>query len=333
MYTEETRKIFYGQTQVSECASPLKEILIDLLSHPGKFLRGRFLLLCASLRQNRACAKQRIYLLAAGAEVLHLATLIHDDLLDRGELRRGYPTVWKRWGDKPAVLVGDYLFATAYRIFHENVRPGGMALVNNLLKEMVEAQMEEEALRFAPDGLAPYLLRIEKKTARFFQTVCLLGGEAGFLPREVSELCGRFGREFGMAYQILDDITDLVADPRSSGKTCFRDWRNGIATLPLFLLNDREMMKKILRKAAEATELTPEFKLELFPVLTGHNIPGKVWLIYHSYLQNAKKILREIEQALKGEPGVSCSLAALDCLVKKLLIKGRRAINALKEED
>lgn len=330
MYTERTKKAFYAGTDISECASPLREILIDLLNHPGKFLRGSLLLLCASLQQNQDCTRQRVYSLAAGAEILHLATLIHDDLLDRGELRRGYPTVWKMWGDKPAVLVGDYLFATAYRIFHEHAMPRGMTLVNQLIKEMVEAQMEEDALRFSPDSLDPYLLRIEKKTARFFQTVCLLGGEAGYLQGEVTELCGRFGREFGMAYQILDDIADLVDDTQSSGKTCFRDWQNGIPTLPLLLLNDREMMKALLQAVAERAELTLEFKRELFQVLTSYNVPGKVWLIYHNFLQNARRTLGELKSALKDEPGVLRKIADLECLVKKLMHKGRHAINAMR---
>jgi hypothetical protein len=90
------------------------------------------------------------------------------------------------------------------------------------------------------------------------------------------------------------------------------------------------MMKGLLRAVAESPELTLEFKRELFHVLTKYNVPGKAWPIYHNFLQNARRTLGEIKNALQDEPGALRKIADLECLVKKLMHKGRRAINAMR---
>ena len=111
-----------------------------------------------------------------------MATLVHDDLLDRGERRRGRPAVWKKWGVKTAVLVGDYLFAVAYRLLYNACGKEGIERINFLLREMVAGELAEEMDKFCLIPVDRYLERIEKKTARFFQVVCELGGEFAALP-------------------------------------------------------------------------------------------------------------------------------------------------------
>ena len=107
--------------------------------------------------------------LALGIELLHLATLVHDDLLDQSERRRGRAAVWKKWGVKTAVLVGDYLFfATAYRIINGVCGKASMERVNFLLREMIGGELAEEVDKFRLITVNRYLARIEKKTARFF---------------------------------------------------------------------------------------------------------------------------------------------------------------------
>ncbi len=136
-----------------ELFTPLRAILKELFATPGKGLRGELLILSAGGPQ-RVAAQPQLHALALGLELLHLATLVHDDLLDESERRRGRPAVWKRWGVKTAVLVGDYLFATAYRMISVVCGPDSMERVNFLLREMVGGELAEEVDKFRLRSIA-----------------------------------------------------------------------------------------------------------------------------------------------------------------------------------
>jgi geranylgeranyl pyrophosphate synthase len=192
-----------------ELFTPLRAILKELFATPGKGLRGELLILSAGGSQ-RVAAQPQLHALALGLELLHLATLVHDDLLDQSERRRGRPAVWKRWGVKTAVLVGDYLFATAYRMINTVCGPDSMERVDFLLREMVGGELAEEVDKFRFITVNRYLARIEKKTARFFQVACELGGDFAAFPPKIRTELGEFGRKLGLAYQLFDDLRDLT---------------------------------------------------------------------------------------------------------------------------
>jgi geranylgeranyl pyrophosphate synthase len=168
--------------------------------------------------------------LAAGVavELVHLATLVHDDLIDGAEVRRGQAAAWAQWGPGAAQATGDYLFA---RAFAELARTGDHAAVT-VLAESCLCLARGEALQrrqaFRPDtSVEAYLERCALKTGKLFEAACLLGSGD---PR-----LGRFGVALGIAFQIADDILDCAGDTQETGKIPGTDLRDGTPTLPLLL--------------------------------------------------------------------------------------------------
>jgi geranylgeranyl pyrophosphate synthase len=168
--------------------------------------------------------------LAAGAavELVHMATLVHDDLLDRAALRRGGPTAWAAHGEAAAKAAGDYLFA---RAFAELAALGDPAAVKTLAGAALalargEALQRRQAYR-TDTTVEDYLARCALKTGKLFEAACLLGGGGPHL--------GAFGLALGVAFQIADDILDCVGTPGATGKAPGVDLRDGTPTLPLIL--------------------------------------------------------------------------------------------------
>ena len=168
--------------------------------------------------------------LAAGAavELVHMATLVHDDLLDRAALRRGSPTVWAAYGEPSAKASGDYLFARAFAELASAGDPGAVALLANAALDLARGEALQRRQAFRPDtAVDEYLARCALKTGRLFEAACLLGGGR----REL----GEFGLALGIAFQIADDILDCVGTSGATGKAPGVDLRDGTPTLPLIL--------------------------------------------------------------------------------------------------
>ena len=172
---------------------------------------------------------------AAAVELLHMATLVHDDVLDRAELRRGRPTVAHRYGAAVAVSAGNFLLA---RAFSELVGAGVPAAVD-LLSATAVGLSEGEVLQRAEAhdvsvGVAAYVRRCERKTADLFSAACALGALLSGAP-EAAGAVGEYGRLIGLAFQVFDDILDCSGDEETTGKRPGTDVRDGTITLPLHL--------------------------------------------------------------------------------------------------
>ncbi|MBA2133523.1 polyprenyl synthetase family protein [Capillibacterium thermochitinicola] len=270
--------------------TPLKKIIKELFATPGKGLRGELLMLCAG-GPPLATGSSTLNALVLGVEVLHLATLVHDDLLDQGEQRRGRPTVWKKWGVKTAVLVGDYLFAAAYRLLSSACGQEGMERVDFLLREMVAGELAEEIDKFRIISIDRYLERIERKTARFFQIVCELGGEYAALPRAVQVELGAFGRELGMAYQLFDDWQDLSGGAKEDGKPVFQDLKNGVLTLPLLIISGQPGFAEVLAEVRAEGKVLPKHRRLIRKWLTAAQVEAEVEQRIAGYRRRAEERL------------------------------------------
>ncbi len=173
---------------------------------------------------------------AAAVELLHMATLVHDDVLDGAELRRGLPTVARTYGDEMAVSTGNFLLAQA---FAELAGTGDAAAVA-ALAEVAWGLSEGERLQ-ADDAFRTtvtvddYLRRCRLKTADLFSVACRLGAQMTGLGRETVEALGAFGDSLGLSFQMLDDILDLTGDEAVTGKRRGADLRDGTVTLPIVL--------------------------------------------------------------------------------------------------
>jgi geranylgeranyl pyrophosphate synthase len=204
----------------------------------GKRLRPLLVLLAAG---PGAAERPELIAAAAAVELIHSATLVHDDVLDSAPLRRGVPTVWAQGGRGLAVATGDLLFS---RAFSELTAAGSLAQVR-ALSRATSALAEGELLQRqdAWDATVPvqrYLLRCELKTARLFEASCELGAYAAQAPPAQVAALGAFGRAIGVAFQLLDDVIDVAGPAELTGKHRGTDLLDGTVTLPLILARERD---------------------------------------------------------------------------------------------
>jgi octaprenyl-diphosphate synthase len=203
----------------------------------GKRLRPILLLLAARLAGARG---ERPVRLACVVELLHTATLIHDDVVDQAPLRRGRPSANARWGDDASVLVGDHLYSKSFDLL---VRDNDRAIMETLARatvSMTEAEVFQlERKRGGVTSEDDYVRIITQKTASFISACCRIGGLLGGVPSVQLEALTRYGLDIGVAFQISDDSLDFVADQDRLGKAIGADLREGKRTLPLIAMLER----------------------------------------------------------------------------------------------
>jgi geranylgeranyl pyrophosphate synthase len=228
----------------------------ETLRSGGKRLRPMLVYLSAPVG-----GRERPGLVAAGCavELVHMATLVHDDQLDAAKLRRGRPTVWASRGEAVARATGDYLFA---RAFAELCTTGDMRSVR-LLSDACLALARGEILQRAQAGdpnTTPeqYLERCRLKTGRLFSAAAMLGGGLGGLAVDDVERLGEFAVALGLAFQIADDILDCDGRPDTTGKPLGTDLLDGTVTLPLILGASRDpAVAGVIARGAAREDVLP----------------------------------------------------------------------------
>jgi octaprenyl-diphosphate synthase len=246
---------------VSRMDSPvalIPQLAGHIVSAGGKRLRPLLTLACARLCGYRG---ERHVAIAAVVEFIHTATLLHDDVVDASELRRGRDTANAVWGNKPAILVGDFLFARAFQLM---VDDGSLRVLEILSRAAaVIAEGEVRQLMTANDTATSeeaYLAVIEAKTAALFAAAARVGAVLGERPPEDEAALERFGRNLGIAFQLVDDMLDFTARQTELGKTVGDDFRDGKMTLPIviaFARGDSEE-RAFWRRTVENGEQEPE---------------------------------------------------------------------------
>lgn len=198
----------------------------------GKGLRPALAVL--SGRFGDMARQDAVLSLAAALELIHLATLVHDDVVDEADLRRGRPSVRRLWGNRAAVLVGDYYFSSAVSLLEGLRQPDLLFITARLIREMCLGEMDQ----FVPsDPLSQtepdYFFRIRRKTALFFESACRMGALAAGVRASWVQSLGAYGENIGMAFQMVDDVLDVIGDPEETGKPLGSDLRQGVLTLPV----------------------------------------------------------------------------------------------------
>ncbi|WP_237023491.1 polyprenyl synthetase family protein [Lacunisphaera limnophila] len=178
---------------------------------------------------------------AAGVvEMVHLATLVHDDIMDRAELRRSRPTASRQFGPDAAVLLGDALFSQALHIASQFPTTEVCRLVSASTRRVCSGEiMQTLRRRDLNVSLAEYRRMIDLKTAELFRVSCYLGASLSAQATGFAEAADRFGHHLGIAYQIYDDLADFLGEEKKIGKTLGTDLATGKLTLPLMLLLER----------------------------------------------------------------------------------------------
>lgn len=219
------------------------EVAMHLLQGGGKRLRPALVLLAGGAAGAEAPA---LIPVAAAAEIVHMATLVHDDIVDGAEVRRGVPAIHAKWGEAFGVLVGDYLFARGFTMLAVTGNNRVVRIMSDVVSRMCAGEMRELADQWQPADEATYLGRIDAKTGYFIAECCRLGAVAAGAPTRQEEALAAFGAAVGLAFQITDDLLDLTGSAATLGKPAGADLRAGIVTLPVI---------HALRHAPEADEI------------------------------------------------------------------------------
>jgi heptaprenyl diphosphate synthase/octaprenyl-diphosphate synthase len=207
-----------------------------ILTSGGKRIRAALTLLAAQLGQYDL---ERVLHSAAAVELIHAASLVHDDLVDQAERRRGAVTVHTRWDGDVALMVGDYFFALAAAEMALAPDPRIIGFFSRGVMTICEGELSPVVNVTPLDvALEQYLYKIGCKTAALFEAGCKAGMICGGGTPEQIEALGRFGYDLGLAFQIVDDVLDYVGDAAMLGKPAGNDLREGTITLPLIYAVD-----------------------------------------------------------------------------------------------
>ena len=209
----------------------ISDVTRYVLASGGKRIRPVLLILAARLCNY---VGERTYDLSAVIEFIHTATLLHDDVIDNADLRRGNPTVHSLWGNEMAILIGDYLYSKAMSLALADKDYLVMQTVSEVTNEMAKGQVME-TLKQRDMGIteADYYRIIELKTASLFAASCAIGAIVGGVSVQQRAQVTAFGYHLGMAFQMADDMLDFVAPEATLGKPVNNDLKEGKLTLPI----------------------------------------------------------------------------------------------------
>jgi geranylgeranyl pyrophosphate synthase len=205
----------------------------------GKRLRPLLVILAAG--GPVAPSDEGLVRAAAAVELVHSATLVHDDVLDLAPLRRGRPTVFATAGRAAATQTGDLLFSRAFALLAANADPEQVRALSDAGSALARGELLQRADAFdATIALERYLRRCELKTARLFEAACMLGALEAGGGLDGAEALREFGRRIGLAFQMLDDVLDVAGPAQRTGKHRGTDLLDGTVTLPFILARERD---------------------------------------------------------------------------------------------
>jgi octaprenyl-diphosphate synthase len=264
----------------------VKEVGDYVLSGRGKRLRPIMLLLV-----SKACGFNGANHInvAAALEIIHTATLLHDDVIDKAELRRGRPSVNARWGDDVAILIADYLYANAFRLAMQSLSPVVISTICQVTAQMCEGEMYQIEKRQQFLTTDDYLRIVRHKTAFLFSACTGLGAVLAELDEPDILKLTRYGMDFGIAFQITDDTLDLVGQDDELGKDSGTDIRNGKQTLPLISAfeaadeTEREKLRAMWNNGGDARPM--------LDIIQAHNGVEHSLSLAREYSEKAKHFL------------------------------------------
>jgi len=259
----EVIKIIEENVTISE--KNVQKYVKDMLTSGGKLLRPAYFLMCAKMGPDYD--SQEAPSIAAAIELLHIATLIHDDVIDDAKLRRGVPTIKEKFGNNYAIYTGDYLFAVCFKILSKNAKNlSNIEFNTGMMEKILAGELNQLNNKYNQKiTIREYLKQISGKTAELFASSCYLGAETSNASQNMKNLVRKIGRNIGMAFQILDDILDYTQDQATIGKPVLTDIRQGIYSLPVIyaIQKNEEQMLAYLSKKEHIREQELEAVLNL----------------------------------------------------------------------
>ena len=236
----------FGRDTVSKVTA-ITDIGEYLRAGGGKRIRPALLLLSAKLLNYKGTGAVK---LASVVEIIHTATLVHDDIIDEAQIRRGRPAANTKWGNAKCVLAGDWLYMQAFRIAVQERNFRILDVLIDLTQQMVEGELLQMEKLGKLISLEEHLDLIYRKTACLFSVCMRIGGVLGGATAEQEQQLGQYGHDLGMAFQIVDDVLDLTASESVLGKPVASDLREGKVTMAV--IHALERCTPLERKQIEA---------------------------------------------------------------------------------
>ncbi|HET6464397.1 MAG TPA: polyprenyl synthetase family protein [Nitrospiria bacterium] len=279
------------QKNLSSEVPLINQVAQYILNSGGKRIRPLLMILSSKLCS--APGEDHI-LLAAVVEFIHTATLLHDDVIDEGNLRRGKKTARTLWGNHASILVGDYLYATAVAhglsLNNQEVNFGLQRACSQMIEgEMVQHVHNSDLAILESD----YLRIIQHKTASLIAAACQLGGIVSGASPEQKECLYQFGQNLGIAFQVADDTLDYIAQTQRLGKTLGADLREGKVTLPLIhlLRNCSDEEKKRVTHTFRANDASEKRFDEILDLMHRHGSIEYAFSMAREYIQKSTGFL------------------------------------------
>lgn len=268
---ERVQEIITGVAE--ESTESIRTSLVDTVANTGKMLRPALVLLSArsgrreadrrdtggretgrrgfrALRLGRSrvfppigfsdAPDDKMYRMAAAVEILHMATLVHDDVIDGAEQRRGAPAVHTVHGNRRAILMGDLLFSSCFSLLSQDATMENAQLLASGVTRICQSQIDESLPSGGPRSPREYYRQVAAKTALLFTLSCHVGASESGAIRSDQQALRRFGYNLGMAFQVVDDLLDLTGTEAELGKPVGTDLKSGVLTLPVLYALERD---------------------------------------------------------------------------------------------
>lgn len=235
-----------------------------LLASPGKRIRPALVILSTKASGSAAASgrERELSEIAAAMELIHMASLIHDDVMDHSDLRHNKPTINSRWGGDISIALGDYLYSVAFELIAASGNSDAICCISSAAKAMCEGEFLQISERGNLDLLEEdYITIVKKKTASLFVASCHIGALLSSSCTSSQEALKQYGLNFGIAFQIVDDYLDLVGEEHEMGKAPGQDMSAGEITLPVLNLlgsvpgDVRDELKLLLATRKDKTSL------------------------------------------------------------------------------
>lgn len=264
----------------------------DLIHSGGKMLRPAFVLISSHFGEydsNKAKS------LAAVMEMMHMATLVHDDIVDDSKLRRGQPTVQSKYGKDYAVYIGDFLFCVCFKILASMSSLQNIKIDSNSMSRICLGEIDQLSSRFDTHlSIKSYLSRISGKTAELFSLSLYIGAAESGCSDALSKQFWKIGHNIGMAFQIIDDTLDYIGTDASIKKTPANDIKQGIFTLPLIYAALKN--KKDFEPYFKKDFFSPEDVNDIIMLVNEHNGVDKSIDLAGKYTKKAFKLINTLPE-------------------------------------
>ncbi|BBD94983.1 heptaprenyl diphosphate synthase component 1 [Staphylococcus caprae] len=282
------------QHAIKSSDQTLEDAAFHLLSSGGKRVRPVFVILNSQFGDSKDTS-ENTYRVAVALELIHMATLVHDDVIDKSDKRRGRPTISKKWDQTTAILTGNFLLALGLQHLSEIKDSRVHNIISKSIVDVCKGELFQFQDQFNSDqNITNYLRRINRKTALLIQLATEVGALTSNASDEVVRKLKMIGHYIGMSFQIIDDVLDFTSSEKKLGKPVGSDLMNGHITLPVLLEMRKDQAFK--QKVADLNPESPQSAFDecIETIRTSQSIEESK-VISEKYLNKAIKLIDELE--------------------------------------